>query len=998
MNLRAAGALIIRPVRAHPAWWVGLLVLAFAAPAPAQSRFDSWTTDNGLPQNSISDIVQTRDGYLWLATYGGLVRFDGSRFVVFDRSTDGIRSQRIVRLHEDHTGTLWALTEEGMLIRYRSGRFTTFGTEHGLPESNALRIEESDDGQLWITLVDAIVRFDGDHAVAFVPTDFPHGITMAQPPLGFADVWWSHDSTGLHVLVAGRVKTYPIDDNLLAGVITRINIDGSGNLWVRTNTDRVLKVRDGRVDHYSLRDGIPLNERIGNFYADRRGNIWFGEANGRVYRIRNGTSELMSELGLLTLFEDREGSTWLGTNGGGLYRVRDFTFSVYSQNEGLSSNLVYPIFHDRRGTLWVGTWGGGLNRYEHGRFSAYGMAHGLPGTLITAISEDRSGRLWIASDGGLGFLQNERFTPYTDVTGLLRGAVAAIHEDRNGVLWFGTGDGLVRMADGGLTRYTVRDGLSNNRVIALYEDRSGALWIGTFQGLARFAGGRFVKYQERDGLVGSWVRAIHQDPDGVLWVGTYDGGLYRLAGDRLTRFSRREGLHDNGVFQILEDDNGFLWMGSNRGISRVSRRELNDVAEGRRRTITPIVFGTKDGLLSIECNGGRQPSGWKTPDGRLWFPTMGGVAVVDPAHVRIDTTSPLALIEGLQVAGQSVDLTDMLTVPADASSFTIRYTAPSFIKPEEIRFRYRLAGLDDDWVEAGDARSVTYHRTPAGTYQFTVIAANHHGVWSTSGGSMRIVVLPPFWRTWWFAALSAAALFAFVAMGHEIRVRSIRREHARQAAFSRQLIESQERERRRIASELHDSLGQHLAIIRQRARAGREQCTEEDAIDRELTTIFGVAQRIDADVKDIAHGLRPYQLDTIGLSKTLDRMAHDVTGACGLDCVTDIAPIDDAVPREAQIHIYRIVQESLNNIVKHAKATRAEVVIVRAERGLEIRVSDNGIGFHQDGGTAAASGGCGFGLMGIRERARILGGELEIRSGAGQGTSVSVFIALEHDA
>jgi signal transduction histidine kinase/ligand-binding sensor domain-containing protein len=977
-------------VRAHHAWWVVCLILASAPRAPAQSPFDSWTTENGLPQNSINDIVQTRDGYLWLATFGGLVRFDGSRFVVFDRSTDGIKSQRIRRLHEDRSGTLWASTEEGMLIRYRSGRFTSFGEEHGLPAANTMRIEESDDGRLWITLADAIVRFDGEHAVAFVPSDFPHGIARARIP-GQFNVWWSHDSTGLHVLAAGRVRTYPIDDDLLGGAITHVNIDRHGNVWVRTNIDGVLEIHDGRVDRHPL-DGM-RSKGTGFFHADRRGNIWFGEMNGRIYRFRNGTSELMSELGLLTLFEDREGSTWLGTNGGGLHRVRDFTFRTLSQKEGLSSNAVYPIFSDRQGTLWVGA--GGLHRYEHGRFSNYGVTHGLTSPQITAISEDHSGRLWVGTGDGLGFFEHDRFRLYGDRQGPLNGLVCAIHEDRNGTLWFATDHGLVRLAAEHMTPYTVADGLTHDRITALYEDRSGALWIGTFRGVTRFAHGRFAKYEERNGLIGSWVRAFHEDADGVLWAGTYDGGLYRIAGDRLTRYTRREGLHDNGVFQILEDGDGYVWMGSNRGISRVSRRELNDVAEGRRQTITPIVFGIKDGLLSIEANGGRQPPGWKTPDGRLWFPTMGGVAVVDPARVRITTTAPAALIEELQLAGRSVDVADTITVPADASTFTIRYTAPSFIKPEQIRFRYRLAGLDDDWTEAGDARSVTYHRTPPGTYWFTVIAANHHGVWSTTGASMRIVVLPPFWRTWWFAALSVAAMFAFVVIGHEIRLRGIRREHARQAAFSRQLIESEERERRRIASELHDSLGQHLAIIRQRARAGREHCTEDDAIGRELTTIVGVAQRIDADVKDIAHGLRPYQLDTIGLSKTLDHMAHAVAGACGLHCVTDIAAIDDAVPQEAHIHIYRIVQECLSNIVKHAKATRAEVVVTRAERALEISVRDNGIGFQTESVEGAASTGDRFGLMGIRERARILGGEVEIRSDSGQGTSVSVTIALE---
>ncbi|HXI32216.1 MAG TPA: two-component regulator propeller domain-containing protein, partial [Vicinamibacterales bacterium] len=810
------------------------------------------------------------------------------------------------------------------------------------------------------------------------------------------EVWWRSDAAGLHVLVAGRVRTYPVNDALRGITVTSVNRDKSGTVWVRTNSDRVLEIRDGRIRVHSVEVGMLENVVAGTLHGDRTGTIWLTQFNGRTLRIRGGTAELVCEAGLISLFEDRDGSIWLGTNGLGLYRMRDITFSVYSEKDGLAFYAAYPLLFDRRGTLWVGAVA--LHRFEHGHFTVFGKRHGLAEAQVTALGEDRSGRLWIGTDHGPGIFANERFTPYGDADGPLRSAVWAIHEDRRGRMWFATNDGLVLAADGRTTRYTIDDGLTHNRVTALHEDGSGALWIGGFRGVTRLADGHFVQYDEREGLVGSWIRAIHEDADGAIWIGTYDSGLYRIAAGRLSRFTRREGLHDNGIFQILEDDDGYLWTGSNVGISRVSRRELNDVAEGRRATVNPMVFGVRDGLLSTEINGGSQPSGWKAADGRLWFPTMAGVAVVDPKRVRVDSTSPTALIEDFQIAGQSRELRATMTVPADASTFTIRYTAPTFIKPEQIRFRYRLDGLDRDWLDAGDARSATYHRTPPGTYEFTVVAANHDGVWSTIGGGVRIVVLPPFWRTWWFAALSAAALVALVVIGHEMRMRGMRRQHARQAAFSRQLIESQEHERRRIASELHDALGHDLAIIRQRARTSRELHARDDGFARELTTIIGAAQRIDADVKNIAYGLRPYQLDTIGLSKTIDHMVRSVAEACAIDCVADIAAIDDALPPNARIHVYRIVQECLNNIARHSKATRAEIVIGRTDRALTIRVSDNGVGVHRDNLAAPRSTSGGFGFMGIRERARILGGEVELRSGVHEGTTVLVSLPLEPDA
>ena len=970
-----------------------LLFLSLASPAATQSRFDVWTTENGLPQNSINDIVQTRDGFLWLATYGGLVRFDGLRFVVFDRSADGIESQRIRRLLEDRAGTLWAASEEGMLIRYRDGRFTSFSGEHGLPAANPVRFDESADGSLWITSLTSVTRFDGERAVTFTAADFPALAARTGPPS--LDVWWNHDQKGLHVLIDGQVKTFVIDAGLLGGGVTGVNRDRAGNLWIRTSGAGVVRIGDGRTERYTTREGLPADSPQEGFFADRHGRVWLSSQDGRIHRISNGTRELMGESGLLTLFEDREGSIWLGT-WAGLFRVRDFSVTHRTRRDGLSTNNVYSILQSRSGAIWIGTWGGGLNRYESDRFSTYTAAHGLGSNHITSIHEDRSGRLWVGTTVGVRYLANDRFEPY-EGGGLLGGQVWAIHEDRAGRLWFGTETGLVRLADGRFTHWTTRDGLSHDRISSLFEDRSGALWIGGFEGLTRLAGDRFTRYAKAEGFVGMHVRAIHEDRDGVLWVGTYDSGLYRLAGDRLTRYTRRQGLHDNGIFQILEDDRGYLWTGSNRGISRLSRQELNDVAEGRRRSVAPIVLGTQDGLLSLEANGGRQPAGWKTPDGRLWFPTMGGVAVVDPSAVLVNTRPPAALIEDLQIAGRPTDFTTAVRVPASESTFAIRYTAPSFIRPEGIRFRYRLEGLDDDWVEAGDTRTVTYHLISPGEYVFRVIAANRDGIWNTAGASVRIVVLPPFWRTWWFTALSGGAVLAIALTGHGIRVRQLRREHTRQTAFSRQLIESQELERRRIANEMHDSLGQELAIIRQRARTVSERSPETPAIGKELEEIAGVAERIDAEVKVIAHGLRPYQLDTIGLTKTLDRMAHRVASAGRLACVTDIATIDDALPAGSQIHVYRIVQESLNNVVKHSNATQVQVTLAREPGWLRIRVEDNGIGFRSAVGDGASAVNRGFGVTGMRERALMLGGTMEIESSPGGGTIVSVAVPLESD-
>jgi signal transduction histidine kinase len=853
---------------------------------------------------------------------------------------------------------------------------------------------------LWVTWVGSLTKYDGQHFLNVGSDHFANRVA-APPETRYIDAWWSQDSTGLHVLNKGRVRTYSVRGDLLGADVTGINSDRRDNFWIRSRSAGVIRASNGRLERYTTREGLPSNHPDGQFYEGSEGDIWFLDYPTTLYRIRNGKHELIKLPGaplsaLHSLYVDREGSTWLGTTATGLHRLREPTITVYTERDGLSLKNVYSILEDSTGAIWIGN--GGLKRYANGHVTSHWSAEGVSSDHVTCTYEDKSGRLWVGTSGGLTYFGSGHFRRYDDPSGFLKGSVSAIHEDRSGTFWFGTDLGLVKSTGGGFTRYTTNDGLSHDRITTLFEDRTGALWIGTFQGLTRLKDGAFTAYTEHDGFIGNAVRAFHEDNDGILWIGTYDGGLYRLAQGRLTRYTRNDGLHDNGVFQILEDDDGYFWMGSNRGISRVSRRELNEFAEARRRSITSVVFGPKDGLASVEVNGGCQPSGLKAADGKLWFPTMGGVAVLDPAAFRINSRPPRAIIEEFRLAGEPIDFTQEVRVPPDAPAFEVRYTAPSFVKPEQVRFRYRLVGLDDAWIEAGNRRTAVFHGIPPGHYRFEVIAASHDGIWNKDGPSLDIVNLPPFWRTWWFIALALTGSAAIVLAGHERRVRRLRRLHALQEAFSQQLIDSQESERRRISNELHDSLGQYLAIIKRRARTGREMVTDRTAVGEALDEIAAIGERINAEMTEIAYDLRPHHLDTIGLSKTIESMVRRVGKACEIEFATDITPIDDLFPESSHIHIFRIVQEAISNIVKHSKATQTKVAITRGATWVEIRVEDNGKGFSPVPLDAASTTKHGFGLVGIRERARILGGRVEIHSSARTGTAVVVTFTVESAA
>lgn len=970
--------------------------------AITQYVHETWTTEDGLPQNSVNDILQTGDGYLWLATFGGLVRFDGTRFVVFDRSIEGIKSQRIKALYEDKKGTLWAATEEGMLIRYRDGKFTTYTLQDGLPSEEAFRIEEDDESNLWITERGVVVKFDGKNFVSYRRESFLRPNAQDDERYTRYKVWWTHDAAELHCFFKGRMRTYLLPE--LSNVqIINVDTDQNSNLWIQTKGAGVFRLQNEQLKHFTSREDLPGNDPIGFFLEDRKGNLWLADHQDHsLYRIKDGKNQLIrtfAPFSLIALYEDREGTVWIGTTSG-LYQMREAAITLYSKRNGLSWNETYSIFQDRAGAIWIGTWGGGVNKYENGRFLSYQRAEGLPSDNITCIYQEHSGRLWVGANGGVSYFDNGRFKPYEDEYGLLKRDVWAIQQDRAGDFWFGTDAGLVKLKDGTLTEYTTRDGLSHNVIRSLFEDHTGTLWIGTDQGLTRLRNGMFTAYTEHGGFIGNQVRAIYEDSEGVLWIGTYDGGLYRWRDEQLTRYTTKEGLHDNGVFGILEDGVGNLWMSCNRGIYRVSRQELNDFAEGKIRSVTSVVYGTKDGLGTLECNGGRQPSSLKTKDNKLWFPTMAGVAVINPSALQINLQPPPVIIEEFRSSNETIDLPRSVEIAPNQDSFEIRYTAPSFVKPEYVKFKYKLGGLDNDWVDAGTRRVVNYSYVPPGEYAFTVLAANSDGVWNQLGQSIRIKVIPHWWEIWWVQALMATSLMVGIAVAgiviHKRRTAQLKKAKAMQEDFSRQLIESQESERKRIASELHDGLGQDLLVVKNCALLGLNMATDVSVAKKQFDEISTMTSQVLEDVREITHDLRPYHLDRLGLKAALEFMIEKIASSSEIRFLSEIATIDGLLSKEAEMHLYRIVQESINNIIKHSKATVAKVALQRNDRQVQLSIEDNGKGLRANQSVATGSSRQGFGLRSISERVRILGGEQLIHSIPGEGTTITVTIMLSN--
>jgi len=966
-----------------------LAVSAAVSPAGAQQGFDVWTADNGLPQNILRDVCQTPDGYLWVATLDGLARFDGVRFTVYNKANSpGIESNRFTRLYEDPHGDLWLATEASGVTRYHAGRFTTYTIRDGLPHNHIRSVTGDESGSVWILSGDSIAQWD-ERSGRFrdVTPRALHYDMFRWERGGF----WGWDRTRLYCFVNGNLTSYELPPWLRGRVFNAAAEDPSGAIWLETTGRSLARIVDGNFERAPPASFL-FTDRIGNQWPV---GIGYDLTRHMTYRAAGHDDRII----FIAMREDREGNLWLATEGQGLYRAPRRFVTVYSKDEGLIDRIVYPILQDHQGDIWIGAWPGGFSRWHNGTFTSYTTKDGLAKGVPTALGEDREGRLWAATAGGLRVFRGGRFRP--DGPTLPSGAsVQAIYQDRAGALWFGSSHGLARYQNGISKIFSVADGLATEDVRAMAEGPAGDLWIGGYGGVTRLRGGEFTRWTERDGLPSNAVREIHIDADGVGWIGTYDGGLGRFQNGRFTRYTTREGLFNNGVFRILEDARGNFWMSSNRGIYRVSKRELNEFAAGARSAIASVSYGRNDGMRNEECNGGAQPAGTQARDGKLWFPTQDGVAVIDPQTVPANPQPPPVMIESVLIDRSPAPVDRPVRIAPDKTDLEIQYTALSFIESGQIRFRYRLKRLDSGWTEAGARRIAYYSHVPPGDYTFTVIARNRDGVWNNEGKSLRVTVLAPFYRTWWFEALECSCALLLVAAAWRYRVMQFERERAIQQAFARQLIASQENERKRIAVELHDSLAQHLVVIKNLAlfylRAQGKPDGGAGGLDQ-IEEISAEASLAIDETREISYNLRPFQLDRLGLTKAVQAMARTASTASGIKITSELANVDDAFAEDLRINFYRIVQECLNNIAKHSAATEASIAVERTAERVVLAIHDNGRGFTPGAGSSDGGAG-GFGLTGIAERARLLDGELAIQSTPGRGTTVRVEFQLRRKA
>ena len=965
----------------------------------------AWTTEQGLPQNSIYAVIQTRDGYLWLGTDEGLVRFDGLRFTVFDRlNTPALRDQFVFSLHESPDGSLWVGTDRGGLARLHGGRFDHFGAERGLPAGRVQAIADDASGGLCVGLRGAgLACLIGDRFTTYRTRD---GLASDNVLALLSDRrgrLWVGTDVGLDLFEAGRFIHFTTRDGLTPGGVRALLEDHAGRLWVGT-IDGALGARlsGGGLSTFDGRRFEPVSQvwrapstGVMAIVEDRDRTLWLGTAGGGMARLTAGRietwglGESTADQMVYSIAEDAEGSLWVGTQPGGLHRLRNSKFTAYTKKDGLTDDVIESLHEDRQGAIWIGTHAGGLCRLTRGVISAVVPYDGSVSDRVNAIVEDADGSFWFGTERGLSHLHDGAVAQFGTRDGLPVAHVNALLLDRHGTLWIGTwGGGLARMHSGRIEPYP-GDAASHQYVNTLFESRSGDLWIGTTDGLLVRTDRGLTDMTSARGFPVS-VEAIHEDSDGLLWFGTRREGLYRYDGRGLMQYTVRNGLFDNLVGTIVEDDRGNFWMTCNKGIFMVPRRQLLDVADGRRLAVEPRAFDTADGMKNRECDFGQ--GSIRTRDGRLWFATVGGVVSIDPAQIETNAVPPPVSIEEVDADGEALPGGSTATISSGRRHLDFRFVGLSFAAPARVRYRYTLEGFDRTWIDGGDTRAAHYTNLPPGSYRFRVTAANNDGVWNPDGASYAFMVASPLWRRPWFDMVVVGAVWLLLLALSERRVAALRRTQAMQDAFSRQLISLQEHERKRIAGELHDGIGQHLLVIGNWARLAMNALGAPDRARPPLEVIAETAAQSIREIRAMTHDLQPYELEHIGLAEALHAMLRRVSEASRIAIATDIDSTVRTLPGETAINLYRIAQELVNNIVRHAHATEATVALRRTAGGLVLTVADNGTGLQRSAQPDGKRR--GFGLRSLEARTRILGGSQRIESVPGQGTTICVEVPL----
>jgi signal transduction histidine kinase/ligand-binding sensor domain-containing protein len=866
----------------------------------------------------------------------------------------------------DADGKLWFLTRDGHILQFAAGKFKALPDDGGLAGSQIYTLVADARGKIWAGAENEIARWDGRQFEAMTPTN---GAADVQPQLLFptqAGALWVLDGDRLRKMIGREwvAEAAPWRGLLgpASGRAMGAHEDRDGGLWFNHYGNGLFHITpDGQFQRLTSQDNLP-SDRVGAWFQSSDGGVWVGATHGGLARLRNrrfhaiGVAEGLPARTALSVCEDTNGVVWIGTGGGGLCRLADGVITVFKVGTSASANFIFSISPRPDGGAWLSAAEGeDLYQFYDGQIQRVSWdVHG-----IKCILTDHAGRVWIGTKSGIAQWAGDRRWILGTNNATTTPSIRALVETPAGVVWAGADDGtLYRCAPGELTAFRPKDALAEQPIYSLVADA-----------------------------------------DGTLWAGTFRGGLLRFKNGKFTRFTAKQGLPVDVISQILEDQHGRLWLGTHQGIFCVAKSALDACAEGRTSKLDYVIYGRHDGLPALECSDGYQPASWRGADGRFWFTTVNGVAWVNPDELTASSLPPRVVVEELRVDGEPVALRGgKIIVPPGHGQFDFRFTALSYDAGDKARFRYRLDGLDTDWVEADILRTAQYRHLPPRIYRFRVIACNGEGIWNETGATVEFEVRPFFYQTWWFKILAGAIIIGGISFG--VRRAATRKYRRKLARLQQQ--HAIERDRARIAKDIHDDVGAGLTQITLLTELARRDPEQTGA---NLGRISDSARKLTKAMDEIVWAVDP-QHDTFdGLMDYISAYAEDFLRVAGIRCRMDLpSQLPTArVDAELRYNLFLALKETLNNIVKHAKATEVWLRLRLEPKSFTLIVEDNGQGLPGVAGQRELNLGkeritSGSGLANLEKRLAAVGGHCKIHSRAGQGTRVEMSVALNHAA
>jgi ligand-binding sensor domain-containing protein/signal transduction histidine kinase len=976
------------------AWiWAVLVVVCFVNTADAldaneaisQYLHDQWGAEEGFPGGTIYAIAQTPDGYLWIGTENGLVRFDGVNFVLLEKGDSGIFPKGpVLGLVADAEGSLWIRQQGPGLLRYREGKFEDLSRLFEHRETGVTAMSLGRYGEVLLSgLVNGPVRFRaGQFQTLAGEVGLPNVLAISLAESAAGEVWMGTRDAGL--FYAGGSQVLSVVQGLSDRKINSLLATDGPELWIGTD-DGIVRWNGREFSRPGVSSALD-HVQVLVMIRDRQSNIWVGTSAGLSRLNAGGVSSLeqsdrRSTGPVTALFEDREGNLWVGTTQG-IERLRNSMFTTYFGLGALPSQNNGPIFVDSDNRTWFAPLDGGLYWLKQGHVGVVTNS-GLRHDVVYSITGGKR-ELWIGrQSGGLTYLRDEgnSFTAetYTQADGLAQNSVYAVHQNRDGTVWAGTlSAGVSNFRNGKFTTYTTADGLASNTIASIAEASDGTMWFGTPNGLSAFSKGKWRSYTSEDGLPPGTVNCLLQDSAGVLWIGTENGLAFTTSDSIQIPREVPESLRER-IFGIEEDKTGSLWIATSNHVLKVDREKLLSL------TVTGVdvrEYGLADGLRGL---GGvkRHTSVVEDSLGRIWFSTNRGISFINPSSMMENSAPALVHVEGISADGRQFHLEKVIHIPAPHQRIMLSYSGLSLSVPARVRFKYKLDGFDPGWSEPTAAREVSYTNLASGSYRFHVVASNSDGIWNGSESTVVFEIDPVFWQSWWFRLSSILIVALAILMFFRLRVLRLKKQM--NMRFEERLAE-----RTRIAQELHDTLLQGFLSASMQLHVANDILPMDSPAKPFVGRILDLMGRVIDEGRNAVRGLRLPKSESEDLEQAFSRIPQEIAIGEGIEyrvfAEGEARPLRPAVREE----IYWIGREAVVNALRHSRGSKVEVEIEYSPGYLRLLVRDNGSGIDPQVVGAGRDG--HWGLSGMRERADRIGARLRVLSASSAGTEIELSV------